>query len=269
MKMLNRRADIVSQKQVAALTYRLSLRAPDIAAGAVPGQFVMVKVSSGTDPLIRRPLSIHAVEKKTIAIMYDIVGPATALLAQRRPGDSLDILGPLGSGFNLRIPRSSSPVIVAGGIGVAPLLFLAQQLVRRAGIKPLVLIGARTRGQIVCAAEFQRLGCAVHLATDDGTCGVRCRVPELLEKFLDREINVKRFAGKEGASVRLYACGPKPMLRQISRIATERHIRAQISLEAHMACGIGACLGCVVKTVEGFKRVCKDGPVFEAQEIAW
>jgi dihydroorotate dehydrogenase electron transfer subunit len=142
-------------------------------------------------------------------------------------------------------------------MGVAPLFFLAKKLKQA---KPVVLIGARTKSQILCEKEFLESGCDVKTATDDGSFGFRGRVTDLLKHQLST-MNYQLST--------IYACGPKPMLKEISRIALKHNIPAQISLEAHMACGIGACLGCVVNTKEGFKRVCKEGPVFNCKDIVW
>jgi len=142
---------------------------------------------------------------------------------------------------------------------VAPLVFLAEKIKKG---KTLVLIGAKTKNQILCKKDFRSLGCEVKISTDDGSKGFQGKVTELLEQIL----HARQYALD---SISLYACGPRPMLKAISRICGEYHIAAQISLEEHMACGFGACLGCVVNTKEGFQRVCKEGPVFSADQILW
>jgi dihydroorotate dehydrogenase electron transfer subunit len=149
-------------------------------------------------------------------------------------------------------------------MGVAPLFFLAEKLTKHATcdmrLATLVLIGAKTKGQILCEKEFKRLGYDVKISTDDGSGGFKGKVTELLKKELSA-VSYQLSA--------IYACGPRPMLQEISRISQKYKIPAQISLEEHMACGVGACLGCVVNTIDGYKRVCKEGPVFEADEIIW
>jgi len=142
-------------------------------------------------------------------------------------------------------------------MGAAPLFFLAEKI---NGSKPLALLGARTKAQVICEKEFKQSGCAVKVATDDGSKGFKGRVTELLKKELSA-------AGRQQAAI--YACGPEPMLRAVADISNKCNIPAQLSLEAHMSCGFGACLGCVVNTVGGYKRVCKEGPVFNANEIVW
>lgn len=168
------------------------------------------------------------------------------------------MIGPLGNGFSFSAGiKNRNIILVAGGIGVAPLMFLAQRL-RKGAVT--VLIGARTKAQILCANEFKRLGCAVRSATDDGSLGVRGRVTELLEDVL-----AKKAAGRPA----LYGCGPGPMLKAMAEVCRAYGLTAQVSLEAHMACGIGACLGCVVQTTRGYERVCKEGPVFRASDVVW
>jgi dihydroorotate dehydrogenase electron transfer subunit len=153
---------------------------------------------------------------------------------------------------------------VAGGMGVAPLIFLAEKLAKSQVTshksQVIVLIGAKTKGQIICEKEFKELGCEVKIATDDGSRGFKGNITDLFRNLV---------SSVEYRVSSIYACGPRPMLKEISWISKKYKMPAQISLEEHMACGIGACLGCVVNTKEGFKRVCKEGPVFKADEIVW
>ena len=254
---------IKSNKRIADKYFHLVIHAPTIASVARPGQFVNIKVSDGLDPLLRRPLSIHRVKESRIELLYEVVGKGTELLSQRKSGEDLDIIGPLGNGFSSQLSALSSQqsILVAGGMGVAPLVFLAEKLrAKSSELRATVLIGAKTKKRITCEKEFIKLGCNVKIATDDGSEGFKGRVTDLLKDLL------------QAADYRLstiYACGPRPMLREISRISQGYKIPAQISLEEHMSCGIGACLGCVVETIDGYKRVCKEGPVFGADEIIW
>jgi len=218
----------------------------------------MIKVSDGVTPLLRRPLSIHDVSGSKIELLYEIVGQGTELLSRKMTGGSLEVIGPLGAGFKM-LPKTAKrqPILVAGGMGIAPLLFLAKNLKSRKG---LVLIGCRTAEQVLCEKEFQSLGFGVTIATDDGSRGFKGRVTALLEQQLstiDHRLST------------IYACGPKPMFGELARICKENAIPAQVSLEAHMACGIGACLGCVVETAKGYQRVCKEGPVFDIEQLRW
>ena len=261
------KAKIVYSKRIKDNYFKSILSSPRIALGALPGQFVNIKVNECHELLLRRPFSIHRVNGPNIGILYEVLGKGTQILAQKKPGEYLDIIGPLGNGFNYRIAYSvqRTAILVAGGIGVAPLLFLAEQLIKRntqyAIRNTLVLIGAKTKKQILCEKEFQKLGCDVKIATDDGSEGFKGKVTELLKKILRLAISNKRLA--------IYACGPRPMLKEIANISQKYNIPAQISLEEHMACGIGACLGCVVNTKNGYQRVCKEGPVFAADKIVW
>ncbi len=248
--MFQTKAKIIYNAKISNNYFHCCLQAANIAKSATAGQFVNIKVGEGFDPLLRRPFSIHAAKGKSIEIIYEVVGKGSELFSQRKQGEYADIIGPLGNGFSVLGSRLS--VLVAGGMGVAPLVFLAKKLAKH---KPLVLIGAKTKNQILCEREFKNLGCEIKIATDDGSRGFKGRVTDLLKKVLRPST--------------IYACGPKPMLKEIAIISKNLKIPAQISLEEHMACGIGACLGCVVDTKNGFKRVCKEGPVFLADEIIW
>ncbi len=186
------------------------------------------------------------------------MGGGTKILSQKKSGEFLDIIGPLGNGFDYRQAvkaKAAKNILIAGGMGVAPLFFLAEKI---KASKPLVLIGAKTKKQILCAQEFKKLDCPLKLATDDGSLGFKGKVTDLLKIILGQT-----------KPIGLFSCGPQPMLKAVSEIARENKIKAQLSLEEHMACGIGACLGCVVSTKGGYKRVCKDGPVFSSEELSW
>lgn len=255
-------------KKIKGPYFKMALRAPAISSGAAPGQFLMLKTESGQalSPFLRRPLGIHGAKRGQVEILYEVVGKGTEIFSQKKPGEFIDLLGPLGNGFDLRLPAAAhcQPILVAGGMGVAPLVFLARQLVadrKSRGLKKIsVLIGAKTKSHILCEKEFKNSGCNVKIATDDGSAGFPGRVTALLEKQL-AAINPERSV--------VYACGPQPMLREIIRISREKEVLAEVSLEAHMACGIGACLGCAVDTKNGYKRVCQDGPVFKTENLIY
>lgn len=264
-KIIQLSSNISFNREVSTGYFKAVLECPQIASKALPGQFVQVRVCPSLDPLLRRPLSIHRVglKQSSIEILYQVIGKATGILSQKKPGDSLDIIGPLGKGFDYpKQPRSAGNrehLLIAGGMGTAPLVFLAEKL-KEGRSKTIVLIGAKTKSQLLCEEEFKKLDCEVKISTDDGSKGFKGRVTELLKKELSS-------VGCQLSAI--YGCGPKPMLKELSRISQEYKIRAQISLEAHMACGIGACLGCVIETTVGFMRVCKEGPVFDADKINW
>ena len=254
-------AKVIKNVEVAKKYYKILLSCPKISWSAEPGQFVEVKVSARDEPLLRRPFSIHRVKGQDIEILYAVVGTGTEILSRKESGEYLDIIGPLGNGFDYRTPEhhnSKTSLLVLGGIGVAPLVFLAEKL---KGQKTLVLIGAKTKAGILCEKAFKELGCAVKISTDDGSRGFHGKVTELLQHVLK--------PSTYNLALTIYACGPHPMLKEVSKISQKYNIPAQVSLEEHMACGIGACLGCVVKTSQGYQRVCKEGPVFKAHEIIW
>ncbi len=260
MKKLNHNAVILKQTRINGRIWRMELAAVPLCRRAVPGQFVMVKAGQSDDPLLRRPISIHRCNPEGIELLFEVVGAGTSLFSAMSPGDSLNLIGPLGHGFPLAAARGRTPVLIGGGIGAAPLVFLAQRLCA-AGMKPAVLLGARTKDDLLCADDFRRSGCRVSVATDDGSCGRKGYVSCLLEALLKQPTTASRPV--------IYACGPHPMLKSIYALADTADIPAYVSLETHMACGIGACLGCIVATRQGNQRVCKDGPVFDAQDILW
>lgn len=268
-KTCQKKFKIVSNNRIKGNYFKITLAAGEIAACAKPGQFVMVKVNGKScQPLLRRPLSIHAVKKDNIEILYEILGEGTQILSEKKPADFLDLIGPLGNGFDYQLPITNhqSPILVAGGIGVAPLVFLAQNL---KGCKVLALIGAKSKDKTLCEKEFKELGCGVKIATQDGSKGFLGCVTDLLEKQLSPNIYNPRPV--------IYSCGPGAMLKVIGAIASRFKIRAFGSFEAHMACGIGVCMGCAIPTkaenIGGdnfvYKRVCKDGPVFALNQIIW
>ncbi|MCQ9208063.1 MAG: dihydroorotate dehydrogenase electron transfer subunit [Omnitrophica bacterium] len=249
---------ILANKKVGVDYFKMEVGAPSVVKQARPGQFVHVRCRNSIEPLLRRPFSFHRLKRSSFEILYKVIGQGTNLLAKKRKGDKIDILGPLGNGFQLSsINYQLSTILVAGGMGVAPLLALAEAGVGKRSCP--VLIGARTKREVLCAKDFKKLGAKVRIATDDGSLGYRGLVTDLLKKLL--------LSTKNCQLSTIYACGPKPMLQEITRLAKNFRIPAYGSLEENMACGVGACLGCAIKTKQGYKQVCKDGPVFNLQEI--
>jgi len=269
---LNIKVKILSKKEVVPNIYLMKLKAPEIVQEALPGQFIHIKCSVDNYPLLRRPISIHRInkEKGKIYILFQVVGDGTKLLSQRVVGDNLNIMGPIGNGFNI-YPESKKIMIIGGGIGVAPLLALAEESIAQ-GKEVRVLIGALKKELVIGEENFRNLGAKVDVATDDGSYKYKGLVTDLLEATIIRE-------GWLGDQI--FACGPKPMLKKISEIALQANINCQVSLEERMGCGIGACLGCVckIKAKEKnnnqnqikyiYKRVCVDGPIFEGSEVIW
>jgi dihydroorotate dehydrogenase electron transfer subunit len=257
-------AEIRSNERVCEGHWRMELKSGALAGKAIPGQFVNVLVcDQATDPLLRIPLGIHRIRKGEISVFYKIAGKATSMLAAKRKGEKLNVLGPLGNGFKLsktrKAPRSLH-ILVAGGHGAAPLYAVAEALVEKEQ-KVRVFLGAASKKCVVLAGEFKRLGCEVKVSTDDGSAGrkgyVTCLVEDLFLK------------NKEKKDIEVYACGPRPMLGQLSRVLGRQNARAQVSVDPYMACGTGVCRGCAVMTTGGYKLACKDGPVFYSDEIVW
>lgn len=251
-------APVLENRAVVSDIYLMRLEARSIAENALPGQFLMARIGQGLDPLLRRPFSIHAVyEERYIEILYKVVGKGTRLLSQVGPGDDVDVIGPLGSGFRLNEERPS--LLLGGGLGIAPLFFLAQHMKGKGGSgKTSVFVGARTGTEILCAEEFSELGLDVKVATEDGSAGIKGLVTDLITD----EILVQKPT--------IFSCGPYPMLRAVAHLSFNRNLPCQVSLETFMACGVGVCLGCVAEMKSGdLVRVCKEGPVFEAGEVKW
>ncbi|MFH1797979.1 MAG: dihydroorotate dehydrogenase electron transfer subunit [Candidatus Omnitrophota bacterium] len=259
-------AKIISNKQIAPDHFLMKLSAPLIAKVSQPGQFVTVKTQeSGTNPLLRIPLGIHIRGADTISVLYKTVGEGTKLISTKKKGEKVSVLGPLGNGFELELflkQKNNTAIIVAGGHGIAPLFFLAEEILKKKK-KIEFFIGASTGNHILRAKELEKMGAKVYLATEDGTQGHKGYVTDILESY------IRRLAAIHHSLFTIYACGPRPMLSALAKIAKKANIPARVSLDAYMACGVGACLGCAVRAKEGYRLVCKDGPVFNAEEIEW
>jgi dihydroorotate dehydrogenase electron transfer subunit len=244
--------EIIANFQVAVGYFSMQIKSPFLAEHAIPGQFVNIKVQKDTtDPLLRIPLAVHSINTDGISLLYKIRGKATKILSTKKPAETINILGPLGNGFT--IYPNKKAILVAGGYAVSPLFALAQKL-----NNPIVLIGACNKEHILCQEKFIQLGAEVHIATEDGSLGHKGYVTELLDPRLrENDSNL----GND--DIIIYASGPLPMLQAVAKIAKAKKIPAQISMEAYMACGIGACKGCAIQTTEGYKLCCQDGPVFD------
>ena len=254
------KAEIVRTEKLTGDIYRFTMKAPDISACSRPGQFVMVRTTDGLDPLLRRPFSIHQVaEGGLVQILFKVVGKGTQALANLHVGQQIDVLGPLGRGF---VHNTSCQYYLAGGgIGIAPLLFLAKQLLKK--IEPSaikVLLGARTKDEIATLADdFESMGLGVQTATEDGSLGKKGVVTDLITPLHNAN------------PVMVCTCGPYPMLRAVVGACRTKGWGCQVSLETIMACGLAACLGCAVLRADmnGYVHACKDGPVFDADDVAW
>lgn len=259
MPQFQEKSILLANERLSANYFRLVLSAPQIAAQAQPGQFVMVACGPTLDPLLRRPFSIHRCPGDgSLHLLIKIVGKGSELLAGLAAGAPLDLLGPLGRGFCLQPTLPS--VLVGGGVGIAPLLFLVERykLDAACAVLPAVFLGGQTGGDVTqLASEFQQLGCSVTVATDDGSLGHHGLVTEPLQGVLPQ-------FGKA------YVCGPTAMMAATAALCKAAGIACEVSLEAHMACGLGACLGCTVHGADGgYLHVCKHGPVMPAEEVAW
>ncbi len=259
-KIIQGKFKILSNQKKGLEHYQIKIKAPGIAQQACPGQFAHLLCTDTTEPLLRRPFSFHRLGEDSFELLYEVIGAGTKLLAKKRKGDTIDLIGPLGNGFPILQPTTYNlrPILIAGGMGVAPLLALAEKLKAQ---NPLILLGARSKKHLFCVNEFKKLGLKLRIATDDGSSGHHGFVTELLEDFLLHTTYDILYT--------IYSCGPKAMLKQVAKIAKLKKVPCYVSLEEKMACGLGACLGCAVKTRTGYQRVCKEGPVFDAQNIIW
>lgn len=259
-------AEIVRHEKVAPDHYLMRVLVPEIAKKAKPGQFVHVLPGSTMDPLLRRPISLHGIDpaKGTVSLLYRVVGRGTEMISELPAGASIDIMGPLGKGFDVP-DKINKALVIGGGIGVAPLLPLIQ-LLKHYRVETLVLLGASTGDYLLGFREIEALGLKVVAATDDGTYGQQGFVTDLAARYLP--------AFKPDF---YYACGPNPMLGKLAQMMTLAGVPGQVSLEERMGCGVGACLACVckVKVRQGsgaaaafdYQKVCTDGPVFSASEV--
>lgn len=246
--------------------YRIGMTCDEKYASAQPGQFVMLGLPERLDPLLRRPFSIHRnIQEKGrlrgIELLYKVVGVTTKKMATLDKGDELHLFGPLGRGFS--VPDECRRVfIVAGGIGVAPMLFLVESLRRKSAnlLESMVFLGGGSKEDLLCRDDFLSLGVNVHLTTDDGSEGDQCLVTLPFESMISRETRPDV----------IYACGPMAMIQCVIDIALAHAIPCQVSIETMMACGMGACLGCAVEGAAVSNRylhACVDGPVFDANEL--
>jgi dihydroorotate dehydrogenase electron transfer subunit len=260
MPQYQEKATVVQVEQLSADNIRLTFDSPEIAAAAQPGQFVMIRTGTGKDPLLRRPFSIHQTTSSgRIQVYFKVVGRGTELLAHLRTDEKISIFGPLGRGF--RIIENTPVCIVGGGLGIAPMLFLAKRIrqMKKDCTEDLIILGGRDRTEVEpLIADFEQIGIRIATATDDGSFGRHGFVTEV---FSVHDL-------PERCAV--YCCGPEPMMAAMSVLCKKRHYPCQVSVESVMACGMGACLGCNRQTRDGsYAHVCLDGPVFDAEEMIW
>lgn len=243
---------ITKKNEIRENVYDFTVACPEMARETKAGQFL--HVLCGGDAYLRRPISVcEVINNEEIRFIFQVRGKGTDALAQRREGDTLDILGPLGNGFCID-EEYKNVALVGGGIGVFPLL----ETVKKYGKAATVVLGFKTKSEIMLLDEFKKYTDKVLVATDDGSFGHNGLVTDLLKEAL-----------KEEKTDMIYVCGPTPMMKAVSAVAAEENLAAQVSLEERMGCGIGACVTCACTVAGKRKRVCKDGPVFNASEVEW
>ena len=235
---------ITENVPVTSCVYRMRLEGADLEAQN-PGGFVNIRLDG---LFLRRPISVYDSEPGSLTILYKVVGKGTEQMAAMKPGETLDVLTGLGNGYDLS-KSGEAPVLLGGGVGVPPLYLLAKKLIAE-GKKPQAVLGFNTAAEVFGEAEFKALGCGVTVTTADGSYGVKGFVTDALPAEYSY----------------FYTCGPEPMLRAVYR-ATKTS--GQLSFEERMGCGFGACMGCSCKTITGYKRICREGPVLEKEEIIW
>jgi|LGVE01.1.fsa_nt_gb dihydroorotate dehydrogenase electron transfer subunit len=264
MQLFQKKAQILHHEKVGPVYFRMGLAFADLARSARPGQFVMVRPTGGRIPLLRRPLSVHnlLVENGEVCgfeLLYKVVGQGTLALSGLKAGDVLDVLGPLGNGFSC--PEEIRNVfIVAGGVGVASLYYLALHLKEQRAVWPTVFLGGRSAADILCLQELESTSTKVDITTEDGSMGQKGLITSSVQKALT-------VAKKPDM---IYACGPQGMLRAVGEIAAAHNVSCQISLETVMACGFGVCLGCAVEKADSpgaYFHACTDGPVFDSRFV--
>lgn len=251
------KCELLDKQKLTTDIFKYRIKTDKIAKEAKPGQFLEIRVSDSVEPFLRRPISIYSiVDSNTIEFIFQVKGNGTKTLSEKNIGDEIDILGPLGNGI-FEIKDYKKVAIIGGGIGTYPLYEIAKELKDKAEIN--TYLGFRSKEYVTCENEFQKVSNKLVITTDDGSYGEK----EFAIDYLKRD---------EKPDV-IMACGPLPMLRAVKKYAMEENIPCQVSLEERMGCGIGACLGCAVKTSEStqeapqYKHVCKDGPVFNCTEV--
>ena len=252
--MIHVHCPITQVSKVGENIYELGFRSIEIASAAAPGQFVNIKVNDFTYPLLRRPFSVYNIIGEEIKIVFNVIGTGSRILSSKQPGEMIDVIGPLGCSYTVD-DNVETGLLVGGGLGVAPLPMLTNYF-NKVKRNQLTFLGARSRHQVV--TQYLKNICT---ATDDGTLGYRGTVVDLLRDHLSSHTYTKP---------KIFACGPNIMLQAVGRLAEERGVDCEVSLESAMACGIGICQGCPVirrNGEQGYALICKDGPVFNTQTI--
>ena len=260
MSQYQENATIIRFEQLTEKNIRMTLQTEEIAAAARPGQFVMIRAGQNKDPLLRRPFSIHQTSSTgRMQILFKVVGHGTELMAHCREGEKLSVFGPLGHGFHIDPGRTAC--LVGGGMGIAPMLFLAKRIcqTKKATDTDMIILAGRTKEEVEpLLDDFRNLDLGVMVATDDGSLGLRATAVDVF-KTLDLP-----------KTTTLYTCGPEAMMQELYKQCRRHGYGCQVSIESFMACGMGSCLGCTrAARGGGYVHVCSDGPVFNAEELAW
>lgn len=232
--------------------FKLTFKSAKLSRGVKPGHFLMMQIGDQYDPFLRRPFSYYRAEKGKIEVLYEILGCGTELLSKKKKGETVQVMGPLGRPFSVKNPRKKR-VLVAGGVGVPPLVFFAEK-----NKTDYLLIGTKSKKEVMPKKELSKVKAKVLFSTDDGSYGVKGRVTLLLEDIVL----------KEGAeNIFIQTCGPMPMMNAVMALAKKFEIPGEASLDKTMGCGVGVCLGCMVKTHEGWVPSCTQGPVFAFDQL--
>ena len=250
--MFNDRVTVVKNEKINEAYWKLTFRSPKIAKASKPGHFVNLLVAESFEPFLRRPFSIYRIKKDEIDLLYEVVGHGTFLMSHLRKGDRVDVLGPLGRTFRKPAKRTLS-ILVGGGVGIVPLAYWDEVL----GADYLVM-GHRNGTQVLPLSELKNKKSKKFISTNDGSAGKKGFVTDVLKTILEKE---------KGKSAIILTCGPTVMMHAVQKMANDYGIPGELSVEENMACGVGACLGCVVLTTDGYKASCVDGPVFSFEEV--
>ncbi len=252
VKKYDEEVPLLENKKVNGKYFKLAFRSKNLSGSVKPGQFLHVRVNQGQDPYLRRPFSYFRVSPGRVEILYEVLGCGTSILSGKKKGDALKVMGPLGNTFTENLGKKKR-ILVAGGAGVPPLVFLAEKY--RA---EYLLIGTKSKAEILPKSEMKKVRAKILCSTEDGSYGTKGRVTLLLEKILKDQHPGEFF---------IQTCGPKPMMEAVISIAAKYGVEGEASWDESMACGVGACLGCMVKTKAGLKRACADGPVFNFEDL--
>jgi dihydroorotate dehydrogenase electron transfer subunit len=245
-------ATIITNQEIMPGVHLTRLDCPQIER-AEPGQFVMVRCGEGIEYQLRRPLSLHRREENGLSLLFKVVGRGTRWLSERSADEKIDLLGPLGNSFTI-YPDSQDLLLAAGGIGIAPLVFMAGEAINK-GKRVTLLLGASTAGQLY-PSRLLPAGVRLVTATEDGSQGEKGMITDILPGFTSDADQV-------------FACGPLAMYKKMAQMAELKDKPVQVSLEMRMGCGLGICYGCTVKTREGPRQACKHGPIFDLDEVLW